>query len=216
MQFLYFQFFKFMFPILKWMSNMYIPIGSKQHIFRRYYDIESFLIPGDVILSKSDGHLTNLTNLGYWKHAMIYVGGKKPSIVEAVGEGVVRKTLVEVLSSKDRIAVLRPTKRLIQNEEQMKKYISFVESQIGKPYDYSFDLFSRKSFESFYCSELVYDGIIAGNENCNFNLRKTFGISTVTPMDLYKMSFSQKFLKIIEISRKEEYFYNEENDMSQK
>jgi uncharacterized protein YycO len=134
------------------MGKIYYKPTSKEHIFKRYYDIEGLLKVGDIILTKSDTHLSNLTNIGYWKHAMVYVGGKFPFITEAIGEGVVKRTLVEMLASKDRLVVLRPTNKLIYGQNQIDTMVDFLTNQIGKTYDYNFDSFTKDSDSSFYCS----------------------------------------------------------------
>lgn len=200
-QFGYFWILKTFKPILKFIGSIYLKSTSKEHIFRHYYLIESKLKPGDVILTKSDGHLSNLTNLGFWKHAVVFVGGDLPYVVEAIGDGVVKRTLVEMLSSKDRICILRPTERLISGASQLESYLNFILLQVGKKYDYAFDSFTQSSEESFYCSELVYSGIKAGNPEAPFDLRSTFGIKTVSPMDLYNMVSRAKFENLLEIQR---------------
>jgi uncharacterized protein YycO len=203
-QYLYFRILLAVKPVIVFIGKIYPKLSSKEHIFKQYYNIESLVRPGDVILTKSDGHLSNLTNIGYWKHALICVSGErfKQDIVEAIGKGVVRRSLIEMLASKDRIIILRPTSKLIENKEQTQKSIEFVLNQVGKPYDYKFDSFTHSSTESFYCSELIYSSIKSANPSADFNLRSSFGIKTVTPMDLYNMVSKGKFEIIIEIDRK--------------
>ena len=200
MERIYFRIMKKLYPILKFLENIHLKQVSKENLFSRYYEIENKLEIGDVILTKSDLHATNLLNFGFWKHAIIYIGKESniPYVVEATSEGVVKKTLVQTLSSKDRNLVLRPSEILIEDESQKMRYLNFVIDQIGKPYDYNFDSFSKSNNESFYCSELVYAGIIFGNPFAKFDLRNYFGIITVTPMDLYNMSNVEKFIKILE------------------
>jgi uncharacterized protein YycO len=198
---LYFLMFKLMKPLIVNIGKLYPRSTSKEHIFKKYYEIESCLVPGDVILTKSDGHVSNLVNWGYWKHAMVFVGGEKPYIIEAIGEGVIKRTLIEMLASKDRVVILRPQLVLINNENQMNKYVDYVSAQVGKSYDHSFYSFTQSSENSFYCSELVFSGINHGNPNSEFDLRNSFGIMTVKPMDLYNMVSKNKFEKILEISR---------------
>lgn len=199
----YVRFLLFISPITKFIGEIYFKSSSKEHIFKRYYDIENSLLMGDVLLTHSDSHMSNLINLGYWKHAVVYVGKENgiPMIVEAIGRGVIKRPLVEMLSSKDRICILRPSKKLLEIWEHKEDFVYFCKQQVGKKYDYSFDSFSKKSHESFYCSELIYFGIITANPKADFNLRKNFGIFTVTPMDLYNMSRKEKFVKILTIKR---------------
>lgn len=202
-QYIYFQILRTFRPLIEFIGGLYLKSTSKEHIFKQYYNIESLIRPGDVLLTKSDGHLSNLINGGYWKHALVCVSGTrfKQEIVEAIGEGVVRKPLIECLSSKDRLVILRPTTKLIQNPAQNENFINYVIAQVGKPYDMDFDSFTQSSEKSFYCSELVYAGIKNANPSADFDLRVTFGIKTVAPMDLYKMASKGKFEIVFEVVR---------------
>lgn len=200
-QALYFWTLKITRPFIVFLGKLYQKSTNKEHIFKNYYEIENILKVGDVLLTKSDGHFSNLINTGYWKHALVFVGGDKPSIVEAIGEGVVKRTLIEMLASKDRLVILRPEEKLISTEKQMNDYVAYVLQQIGKKYDTSFDSFTASSEDAFYCSELVFSGIKHGNNAADFELRNYFGIMTVKPDDLYKMSTKGKFKLVLEINR---------------
>ena len=203
--YIYFQTLRTLRPIIEFIGGLYLKSSSKEHIFKQYYNIESLIRPGDVLLTKSDGHLSNLINGGYWKHALVCVSGVrfKQEIVEAIGEGVVRRPLIECLSSKDRLVILRPTMKLLTDPWQKDTFIDYVIRQVGKPYDMDFDSFSKSSEKSFYCSELVYAGIKNANALSDFELRPTFGIKTVSPMDLYKMASKGKFEIIFEVVRED-------------
>lgn len=200
----YFNFLMFLKPFIEYVGSFYFKFSSKEHIFARYDEIVEKLEPGDLILTHSDGHLSNLLNRGYWKHAVVFIGFEngKPMVMEAIGKGVVKRTLAEMLSSKDRIKILRPTKKLVSKKSQIKVMIKWAKEQEGKPYDYKFDLFSKKSGIAFYCSEFYYKFILSGNPKAQFNLRESFGIKTATPVDLDNMSKVGKFIVVLEINRK--------------
>lgn len=212
----YFHILAFFRPALEWMGKIYPKFSSKEHIFENLTNIKSVLAPGDIILTKSDAHLSNITNLGYWKHAVIYMGTdivevnhtkqEIYTIVEAIGEGVVKRTLEEMLASKDRILIIRATNKLMPNDlvngvACWDRFFKFVYDQVGKLYDYNFDSFSKDSHKSFYCTELVYLAFIHANPEADFELRSTYGIQTVSPMDLYNMIGKGKFKLILEITR---------------
>lgn len=204
-------------PFLLFIGKIYPKFSSKEHIFEQLTTIKALLVPGDIILTKSDAHLSNITNLGYWKHGLIYMGTEEVIvnnrkmeehiIVEAIGEGVVKRTLEEMLASKDRILIIRATDKLLDENKFLEavkcwdNFFTFVKEQIGKPYDYSFDSFSNRSHESFYCTELIYKAFKYAFPLSNFDLRPTYGILTVTPMDLFNMIAKGKFEKILEIKR---------------
>jgi len=200
-QVLYFWTLKITKPFIVYLGKLYQKSTNKEHIFKKYYEIEQALKPGDILLTKSDGHFSNLINHGYWKHALVFVGGEKPFIVEAIGMGVVKRTLIEMLASKDRLVILRPTEKLIANDEQMNAYIDYTIQQIGKKYDTAFDSFTQSSEDAFYCSELVYSGVKHGNPQADFELRSSFGIMTVKPGDLYNMHTKGKVSIVLEIDR---------------
>lgn len=187
-QTLYFTFVKCLIPIIQFIGKIHLPFTSKEKLMRDYYEIESILQIGDIILSTSYGHLSNLINPSKWKHALMYVGKENniPYIIEAVGEGVVKKSLAQWLSSKDEICILR-TKEFILNAEQKLNAVKWIKEQLGKPYDYSFDSQTSDKFKNFYCSELVYYAIKAGNKDAQIDLRNTNGILTITPNDYYNM-----------------------------
>ena len=165
-----------------------IPPFSKKDPMINFYKILGLLQPMDIILTTSRGHLSNLFNPGRYKHARAYIGLENsiPQIIESTGEGVNQRTLVECMSTKDVIAVLRPNKQVFANKKQEQKAIAWLKMQIGKPYDYVFDMNSQKKFNNFFCSELIYYAINEVNPDTTFTLMETFGVPTVSPMDFYK------------------------------
>ena len=174
-------------PVVKIIGKIMPPFQKKDPMIN-FYKIEKLLQPMDIILTTSRGHLSNLFNPGKYKHAIAYIGEQNgiPQIIESTGEGVKQRTLVECLSTKDVIAVLRPEKSVIADSVQAGKAISWLKKQIGKPYDYEFDMDSQKKFNNFFCSELIYFAIKHVNPATSFTLMETFGVPTVSPMDFYK------------------------------
>jgi hypothetical protein len=179
--------FYFLIPLVKIIGKITLPYTKKDPMIN-FYIIKKLLRPMDIILTTSYGHLSNLFNPGKFKHALAYIGEEKgiPVIIESIGEGVVKKTLVECLSTKDVIAILRPKKNVISSNSQVNKAIRWLENQVGKPYDFVFDMNSQKRFKNFFCSELIYFSIKHVNPETEFVLMNTFGVPTVTPADFYR------------------------------
>lgn len=174
-------------PVVKIIGRIMPPFSKKDPMIN-FYKILDLLHPMDIILTTSRGHLSNLFNPGRYKHAIAYIGIEKgiPQIIESTGEGVHQRTLVECMSTKDAIAVIRPNKQVFADKKQVKNAIAWLKKQEGKPYDYVFDMNSQKKFKNFFCSELIYYAIKEVNPATNFVLMETFGVPTVSPMDFYK------------------------------
>ena len=192
------------------MGTVKVPFLYKKHTFLRFFDIKSNeYIPieeiiknikeGDILLSTSKGHLSNffnkMVNKGKYNHALLYVGNilNQPSIVEGVGEGVVIKPLNIFLLDKDFFCIIRPYDS-VANEQQKKEAIRFALAQIGKDYDYLFEMGGKKGGESYFCSELVYEAYKHANTDIKFVRREVMGYETVAPNDFYN---AKKYFRVI-------------------
>lgn len=190
------RFFRFMKSILKFISEIHLPFISKEKVFKDFYEIKDNLMIGDCILSYSAGYLTNffnkLFNPGKWMHASIYVGEVNgiPTIIESVGEGVIKSSLPKFLSTKDKIAIVSPKEWM--NMNQRRQACSFAFQQLGKQYDYLFELRNEKGNERYYCSELVWFSYNSANPNMEFT-RQYKNQKTITPNDFYN---AKKFFTI--------------------
>ncbi len=139
-------------------------------------DIRPKLKPGDILLTRRDGYLSNAFLPGYWGHAAMYLGsvdeiralGDDPALekalrgygsgkdrdgfgfaaVEAIGEGV-RFSSAEFALHANSLAVLRPK---VDDEHTRTAILRALELR-GVPYDFSFDLSSQ---DKIICTELVY------------------------------------------------------------
>lgn len=135
--------------------------------------IISQLKPLDILLEKTPFRLTDKFIPGHWGHAAIWVGNEeqlkalgiwdhpavKPyqffikkghSIVEALRPGVQINTFSHFLDIDD-LAVLRYNDEL--DEDTQRRYLINAFEQIGKEYDFNFDVETDKKI---VCSELVY------------------------------------------------------------
>ena len=152
------------------------------------YDMGNVLRPGDVLITFSLGELTNYFIEGDFKHAALYVGNNK--VVEAIGKGVSVTDFEDFCSGKDRIAIMRP---LFCTAETCKIAAMNAASQIGKPYDYYFEMGEK----AFYCAELItwaYFNATIGTSP--FTKRTVMGAETVLPVDFYLAK--SKFELVIE------------------
>jgi uncharacterized protein YycO len=160
-------------PVQKVMQRLGNPEPRISYQFVR--KIVPQLKDGDILLSRENYRLTNIFVPGFWGHAAIY---RKGYAIEAIGSGVRKEDIYRWLYQKDSVCVLRT--RLDENDTKAAATIAV--HQIGAPYDY---LFSPEA-KAFYCSELVtyaYDKVTSGK--FPFKPRKSFGVETSTPQDLY-------------------------------
>lgn len=136
---------------------------------------KTVLIPGDMIVTLTNGQLSNQLIPGDWKHCAMYVGSD--FVVEAVSSGVVKTDLYDFLMSKDSYAIVRPYISCVQMYVASVK----VESFIGKKYDFFFEA----SNEAFYCAELMAAAYLFAAPEFRFEKRKIMGIDTIMPSDYY-------------------------------
>lgn len=170
-------------PITKLVGKLHLSPSHRLMKSKDFWKIARVIHPGDVLVSRMKGELTNFFIPGYWSHAAIYVGDE--AVIEAVGEGVIETDIIDFLLSKDYVAVLRPTFPSWNKEDSIRKAKDFV----GFPYDYFFD----SSSKSFFCSELVASCLGTQSE---FTKRKTLGQWTVVAQDFYDAK--KKFICIWE------------------
>ncbi len=135
-------------------------------------EISSQLKAGDILLEKTPFRLTDTLIPGYWGHAAIWVGTKeelielgiwehelvKPHqksieegsrIVEALRSGVELNPLKKFLNIDDMV-ILREN---AISKNDLKSLILKTFGQIGKDYDFNFDI---ETTDKIVCSELVY------------------------------------------------------------
>ncbi|MFK5959348.1 MAG: YiiX/YebB-like N1pC/P60 family cysteine hydrolase [Lutibacter sp.] len=185
------------------------------------------LQPLDIVLEKTPFRLTDKFIPGYWGHAAIYIGNESQlkglgvwdnkfvtKYHKQIKEG---KVIIEALRRKvecntfknfsniDDYVHLRLVKEL--TIEEKRELIIRAFAQIGKKYDFGYDVESSKKI---ICSELLYITF----DNVVFNTSKFMGISTISvdqiaeqglkggafyPIDLYLDGIRIKEDKIFEI-----------------
>lgn len=179
--------FEILIPFIKFIGKIHAP-WSQKHGIKTFYPMLEKIKPFDVILSSTRGSLSNIFNRGKFKHAIIYIGKEEniPMVIEAIGSGVIKQPLIECLATKDKIVVYRcklSNKKV--NELNIKQWLN---EQVGKEYDYRFNMDGKRGLEAFYCSELVYvtHKKLYFEYESKFVLKKIMGLNTVEPDDIAK------------------------------
>jgi hypothetical protein len=163
------------------------------------------IIPMDILIEKSPFTLTDKIIPGHFDHIAIYLGTKEqlialnmwnhPDIIayqkdiengfvvlEAVREGVHLSTLAEFLNI-DELTIMRKDDGL-KSPEILIEEITHGMDQIGKAYDFNFDV---ATLDKIVCSELIY--ITYGNVHWPTHYR--FGRVTITPDDIAEVLFQK-------------------------
>jgi hypothetical protein len=132
--------------------------------------LQPLLQPGDILLTRRDGYLSNTFLPGYWGHAALYLGthevlsghasvdaaalrgtdhdGFPFAAIEAIGEGV-RFSSLEFALHANHVAVFRPRVPQATKLQAVTRAMRYH----GAPYDFSFDFVSK---DKLVCTELVY------------------------------------------------------------
>ncbi len=158
-------------------------------------ELERFLLPGDVIVTRHRRALTNLFIPGFWPHAALYVGTPDQRrdlgvdvdpdrrqrwqgticVLEALKDGVRLRPLSETLAV-DSFVVLRPRIARASIREAVERALQHE----GKPYNFDFNFFSS---DRVVCTEVVYRAY-DGLEDIVFPLRERGGRKTLSAEDL--------------------------------
>lgn len=163
------------------------------------------LRPMDIILEKSPFVLTDKFIPGHYGHVALYLGTKKQleeigmwnhpdiipyqeqiengrTILEAVRSGVRLNTIKDFMNI-DEFTVVRKLNGL-ESSEQIAEQITRGLDQIGKDYDFNFDI---STLDKIVCSELIY--VVFGH--VNWPTRYRVGRATVTPDDIAEVLFQK-------------------------
>jgi uncharacterized protein YycO len=162
----------------------------------------------DILLEKTPFRLTDKFIPGHWGHAAIWIGTEKElkklgiwnhpvvtpyqsiikkghCIVEALRPGVQLNTLRHFLNIDD-IAIIRP--RL--NTNQLAERVILSLRQVGKEYDFNFDV---ETTDKIVCSELIYTVYI----DIDWPTGKTLGRYTISPDNVAEKTFNNGPLALI-------------------
>ena len=167
--------------------------------------LREILQAGDVLLEKTPFRLTDKLIPGYWGHAAVWVGTENQlrelgiwdnplvsryhdqihqgrGVIEALRSGVEMNPLDHFMNI-DSIGVLR--KQPLSKEERIKVILQALR-QVGKPYDFNFDVESKSKV---YCSKLVY----LAYSGVEWSTKKSLGRTTFTPDDVANRALAGDF-----------------------
>lgn len=150
--------------------------------------IAEFLQPGDVIVTRHAGALTNVFLPGFWPHASFYVGQREQReaekcVMEARKDGVLFRPLHDTLAV-DAFVVLRPN----LDAKWIDKAIERAFLHEGKMYCFDFDFFNS---DRMVCTELVYRSY-DGLEDLQFPLRECAGRKVLSAEDLLDFALDSR------------------------
>ena len=172
-------------------------------------ELKGTLAAGDILLEKTPFRLTDKLIPGYWGHAAVWIGTEAELkelgiwdnpvvarhheeiresrlVIEALRSGVEMNSLEHFLNI-DSIGILR--KPGFEPKERARTIIQALR-QVGKPYDFNFDVESKGSV---YCSKLVYlcyNGV-------EWPTKKSLGRTTFTPDDVAAKAAKESTLKLV-------------------
>ncbi|MFA6237130.1 MAG: YiiX/YebB-like N1pC/P60 family cysteine hydrolase [Bacteriovorax sp.] len=172
-------------------------------------EISSQLKPLDILLEKTPFRLTDTFIPGYYGHVAIWIGDESdlralnvwdhPSvkkfhaeiqagkrIIEALRPGVQINTLDHFLDIDD-LLVLRDSQL---NYQQSREFVVRAFEQIGKDYDFNFDV---ETDSKIVCSEIVYVVF----HNIDWPTKKALGRYTISPDNVVSKVFDDKGLEPI-------------------
>jgi hypothetical protein len=165
-----------------------------------------YLKPFDIIVSKSPQHLTDQFIPGYFGHSAIWFGDDiskrrylhSVKIYNQILAKTARKSMVEALRSGVQVSSLEEfadgeVYAIIRikdlSNEQKAHMIESARHQIGKPYDFNFDI---ESSEAITCTELIF----LATDFIDWKVRRTFGRFTLSPDDLLDTAIDNELFEI--------------------
>lgn len=172
-------------------------------------EVSATLRAGDILLEKTPFRLTDKLIPGYWGHAAVWVGGEAELkelgiwdnpvvaryhseiregrlVVEALRSGVEMNTLEHFLNV-DSLGILR---KAAASPQERGRIIIQALRQVGKPYDFNFDVESK---ERVYCSKLVY----LSYSGIDWPTKKSLGRATFSPDDVAIRAFKGGDLQLV-------------------
>lgn len=168
------------------------------------------LQPGDILLEKTPFRLTDNFIPGHWGHAAIWIGTKEElealgiwnhpalvpyqemiqkghGVVEALRNGVQLNTLQHFLDIDDFAAIRNPK----LNAKQMADRIILALRQVGKAYDFNFNV---ETTNKIVCSELIYTVYI----DMDWPTEEALGRHTISPDHVAVMALGESVLDIVQ------------------
>jgi len=208
--------------VLTYGGHLKSPISNHLTFSDREKDtLISILQPGDIILTYSEGYMSNIFLPGIFKHGIVFIGSKngweendwrsidisleqrfllKPGddIIEAIAEGVVSNSLKKILEKEiNRLAVFRPD----LSKSQVQDVLKTVHSYLGNSYDFSFDF---NDAETQVCIEVIYRGYNQIGE-LDFKLSKRAGKFNMSAEDVCRYAIDSGQMDLVTLIVEDEY-----------
>ncbi len=189
----------------------------KGKLFNRFelaYKIRQLLKPLDILVQKAPFKLTDKLIPGHFGHVALWAGTKNEligngiwdndivkkyqddletdssinsrNLIEAVPEGVQLNSL-EYFMNADDLAIIRPN---FLNPSEEKDALLFAFSQLGKEYDFGFDVETK---DKIVCSELIYMTF----PMIQWETKYLFGRNTISPDNVVKTCLNSKKFDLI-------------------
>jgi len=172
-------------------------------------DLNASLRPGDILLEKTPFRLTDKLIPGYWGHAAVWTGTESELkelgiwnhplvkrhhaairegrlVVEALRSGVEMNSLAHFMNI-DSVGIMRMAE---QTPKERAAIVIKALRQVGKPYDFNFDVESKGRV---YCSKLVY----LSYSGVDWPTKKSMGRTTFTPDDVAVKAAAGKPLQLV-------------------
>lgn len=126
-----------------------------------FQDAVPLLEPGDIVLHRDEGFLSNIPIGGCMVHAGICVEDNQ--VVEAISDGVIKRHVAHLLYS-DFACALRPRFNVLSEpkEEVLAKVLPWAEKIVGFPYDELFDFNyweEMETIEKYGVEEAIKRGV---------------------------------------------------------
>lgn len=181
-------------------------------------ELRGLLEPGDVLITRKEGALTNYFLPGFWPHAALFLGGEKQfrelglndhehvkprwarflacdsqeplRVLEALKDGVFIRSLASPFGS-DALLVLRPQ----LDQSRVGEALARGLFHDGKPYDFDFD-FTRA--DRLVCTEVVYRSF-EGIGGIRFRLTRRAGRLTLAAEDLVQMALNREHFEPVAV-----------------
>ena len=182
--------------------------------------IQEVLQPLDILLEKTPFRLTDKLIPGHFGHVAIWTGSKselidagvwddlivqqyadqistdsnpdskdEQQIIEALRNGVQLNTLEHFLNVDD-FVILRPVFDEDSNEELTKEALIMAFRQLGKKYDFNFDV---NTTDKIVCSELAYVSF----PSVDWPTAKTLGRHSISPDNVAQLAWNNVPLKLV-------------------
>jgi len=169
--------------------------------------------PLDILLEKTPFRLTDKFIPGYYGHVAVWVGGPedwKKAGLDVLDDPVVKKNLEKISKDKKVVEALRQGVKLNTLEhfmniddfvilrhrelkkERKKEYLLRALTQVGKKYDFNFDVETDKKI---VCSEIAYVVF----HDVNWQTEKSIGRFTISPDNVAHMALGNGPFEVIEL-----------------